>query len=109
MTDSKDVRELLELRRQELTRKVSEIDDTLRQPDSADWEERATENEDDEVLEDMGNAALIEIEQINSAIQRIDIGTYGMCTACGDPISIERLEALPYTANCLDCAKESEK
>ena len=109
MADSKDIRELLELRRQELNQKVGEIDDTLRQPDSADWEERATENEDDEVLEDMGNAALVEIEQINTAIQRIDIGTYGMCTACGDPISKERLEALPYTANCLDCAKESEK
>ena len=108
MTDSKNVRDLLELRLQELTRKISEIDDTLRQPDSADWEERATENEDDEVLEDMGNAALDEIGQIKAAIQRIDLGTYGTCTSCGDPISKKRLSALPYTANCLDCAQESE-
>ncbi len=108
MVNVKDVRELLEARLHELTVKVNEIDGTLREPDSADSEERAIENEGDEVLEDMGNAALDEISQINAALKRIDIGTYGKCTLCSNEIDDKRLNALPFAANCVDCATESE-
>lgn len=103
-----DVRKQFQARLQVLTSKVSEIDHTLREPDSADWEERAVENEDDEVLEDMGNAALEEIVQINAAVQRLDMGTFGKCTSCGEHIDDQRLDALPYAPNCLNCAKEAE-
>jgi len=99
---------MLEERLVELHRKLNEISDELRQPDSADWEDRATENEGDEVLEDMGIAAQAEIAQINSALQRIAIGTYGECTSCGDPIDQKRLKALPYAASCMDCAVAAE-
>jgi len=108
MVNLEKVKQTLEERRVELTQKLSEINDELRQPDSADWEDRATENEGDEVLEDMGNAAHLEIAQINSALQRIDIGTYGECTICGETVDKNRLKALPYAATCLDCAMEAE-
>lgn len=42
---------------------------------------------------------------IDAALQRIDDGTYGTCTNCGKPIGQERLEALPWTDRCIDCAK----
>lgn len=108
MTKTEKVKTLLKARLQELTKKVGEIDDELRMPVSADSEERATESEDDEVLEDMGNVALEEISQINAALQRIDIGTYGNCTSCGEAIEKKRLDALPDAAYCLNCAEQAK-
>jgi DnaK suppressor protein len=108
MSNLTKTKELLEVRLVELTEKIGQIDHALREPDNADSEERATENEGDEVLEDMGNAALDEITQINAALQRIDLDTYGECTSCGDDIGKKRLEALPYTPFCVDCATQAE-
>lgn len=48
------------------------------------------------------------LEQIDSALERIDSGTYGWCTDCGRPIPEDRLMAMPYAANCLACAEEDQ-
>jgi len=45
------------------------------------------------------------VKSIDAALQRIEEGTYGICTNCGKPIGEERLEALPWTDLCIDCAK----
>ncbi len=45
------------------------------------------------------------LERIEAAEQRLDAGVYGICTSCGDQITPERLEALPATPTCLDCAR----
>ncbi len=95
---------VLEARLAELKEDVTEIDQTLREPDSQDFEERATENEGDEVLEDLGNAALTEIAQIETALARIEDGTYGECATCGADIAPARLEAVPHAAQCIKCA-----
>lgn len=47
-----------------------------------------------------------ELEQINAALDRMKDGTYGNCAACGKPIPFERLEAIPYTAYCIDHASD---
>ena len=95
---------VLEARLAELKEDVTEIDQTLREPDSQDFEERATENEGDEVLEDLGNAALTEIAQIETALSRIEDGTYGECATCGAEIAPARIEAVPHAAQCIKCA-----
>jgi len=87
-----------------LKEEIADIDQTLREPDSQDFEERATENEGDEVLEDLGNAALTEIAQIETALGRIADGTYGQCVTCGEAIAPARLEAVPHAAQCIKCA-----
>jgi DnaK suppressor protein len=43
---------------------------------------------------------------INRALERIDEGTYGICTNCGQPIQAERLEALPWAELCIDCQRK---
>ena len=106
MTAYTKVRRRLEERMTVLLNEVSEIDHTLREPDNPDVEERAVENEGHEVLEGLGNAANTEIAQIKAAIQRMGLGTYGQCTSCGNDIDALRLEAMPYAANCIDCAQE---
>jgi DnaK suppressor protein len=40
---------------------------------------------------------------IESALRRIDAGGFGVCQICGKPIPLERLEALPWAQDCLDC------
>ena len=38
---------------------------------------------------------------VESALARIDAGTYGVCERCGEPISAERLEAMPMASTCI--------
>ena len=42
---------------------------------------------------------------IDAALARIEEGTYGICTNCGRPIAVQRLEALPWADLCIDCAR----
>jgi RNA polymerase-binding protein DksA len=46
---------------------------------------------------------------IDGALERIDAGTYGLCARCGDEISPERLEALPWAGKCIDCKRLEER
>jgi RNA polymerase-binding protein DksA len=45
---------------------------------------------------------------IDSALKRIDEGTYGTCVSCGDQIRYERLEATPWASLCIDCKRKAE-
>lgn len=49
------------------------------------------------------------LAQINAAFQRLDAGTYGICTRCGQPIAEERLDALPYAVYCITCQSVIER
>lgn len=46
---------------------------------------------------------------IDEALRRIEEGTYGICVECGQPISRERLEAVPHARLCIRCKTEEEK
>ena len=92
-------------RRTELDRRLHGIEAELDSHQSKDWEELATEREEDEVLEGMGQAGLTEIRMIDLALARVEAGEYGVCVRCGDPISEARLDVLPFTPVCRDCAK----
>ena len=48
------------------------------------------------------------LRNLRQAIQRIEKGTYGACIHCGADISVKRLEAVPWTACCLDCQNSAE-
>jgi len=49
------------------------------------------------------------LEAIDSALARIDEGTFGICRTCAQPIAEERLEALPWTTQCIDCKRKEER
>jgi RNA polymerase-binding protein DksA len=49
------------------------------------------------------------LRAIDAALQRIEDGTFGICTSCGQPISEERLEAIPYATQCIDCRRKGER
>jgi DnaK suppressor protein len=48
------------------------------------------------------------LAQIEAAITRIEDGSFGRCETCGEPITKARLEAIPYVAQCVQCASEQE-
>jgi RNA polymerase-binding protein DksA len=49
-----------------------------------------------------------ELGQIDEALRRIQAGEYGRCVGCARPIALERLQALPATPYCRECAEEAE-
>jgi DnaK suppressor protein len=49
-----------------------------------------------------------ELGQIEHALDRIGMGTYGSCEFCGGKIGASRLNALPYAASCIDCQRATE-
>lgn len=48
--------------------------------------------------------------RIDEALRRMyrNEDEYGICQECGDPVSHERLEALPYARLCIDCQEQEE-
>jgi RNA polymerase-binding transcription factor DksA len=48
------------------------------------------------------------LDLINLSLQRIDAGTYGLCSICGKAIDERRLEVLPYAQYCLDDQQKQE-
>jgi RNA polymerase-binding transcription factor DksA len=54
--------------------------------------------------------AVNELGILCNALERIETGTYEICAQCGNRIKPERLEILPTTTLCLNCAtKQSSK
>ncbi|HGG04592.1 MAG TPA: TraR/DksA family transcriptional regulator [Aliiroseovarius sp.] len=104
MTREAKYRPILQARMAELNARLLEVDRELDSHQSKDWEELATERETDEVLEHEGNMAKEEIAKITAALARMDEGEFGFCVKCGDEISEERLDAVPYTPFCRKCA-----
>jgi DnaK suppressor protein len=49
------------------------------------------------------------LESIYEALEKIQKGAYGECETCGQPISRERLEAVPYARLCLKCKTNQER
>ena len=47
-----------------------------------------------------------QLGEVERALKKIEDGTYGLCERCGQPISIERLEALPYSTLCVSCKQK---
>lgn len=50
-----------------------------------------------------------QLRQVEEALARLDEGSYGLCRVCRRPIAGERLEAIPWTATCIDCARTASR
>lgn len=95
----------LETRAERAERHANHRDEAV----SADFAEQATERENDDVLHTISHEAKAEIVQLRHALDKIAQGTYGKCEICGEAISQARLEAIPGTTLCIDCASKVEQ
>lgn len=48
------------------------------------------------------------LEKVDTALEKLEEGTYGLCDSCGVEINPNRLEALPYASLCLNCQDRLE-
>lgn len=48
------------------------------------------------------------VQEIKSAIQRIDDGEFGVCSLCSDSIGLGRLRARPTAMLCIRCQEAME-
>lgn len=98
--------DILRTRQRELYRRLHKIEADFEQPRNPDDDDRALERSNDEVLDELGQVGQEELKAIDAALERIAKGTFGTCTRCGAEISRERLDAVPYTPFCQECATE---
>tara|TARA_B100000427_G_scaffold242938_1_gene205904 strand:- start:6122 stop:6499 length:378 start_codon:yes stop_codon:yes gene_type:complete len=103
LEEQKQLSELLERHQEERERiRLSEAS-AERSPDptSADGGSMAFELEKELTLDENTKHLL---NQIEHALVLIKKKKYGNCETCGNSIPVARLEALPYSTNCKDCA-----
>ena len=62
-----------------------------------------------EFLLSLGDAERRLLRQVDAALDKIRLRTYGKCEKCGEEIAIRRLEALPFAEYCIPCQEEEER
>jgi RNA polymerase-binding transcription factor DksA len=108
MRDFSAVTVLLHEQRAELERRVHAVEKDARRSGGAleaDFAEQAVQRQNDQVLDALNNAGILELQQINAALQRLADQHYGICVSCGEEIPMPRLLQVPYTDRCIDCAE----
>ena len=68
--------------------------------DGDDETQRDAEREVDFARSDQDAVTLVKIDR---ALQRLSLGSYGLCMDCGDVIAIERLRLAPEVPRCVAC------
>jgi DnaK suppressor protein len=77
--------------------------------DSAlDAADQAVQSYQKEMLFSQGTSGHEQLALVRVALKRLNEGTYGECIHCGKTIGLKRLEALPWTPNCITCQEEIE-
>lgn len=109
--DFADVARRLKARRDELNGRLAEVrkdQRRVREPLSLDSSDRATQRENDDVIDAIGLSVESELIEIKNALTRIEAGTYGRCVSCGSRIGMTRLHAVPYAHQCSGCAASTQ-
>jgi RNA polymerase-binding transcription factor DksA len=97
--------------RERLIQTVGHLEDAIREDvntvgDLSKVPTHPADNDAEGIDQNIALAATEEglLEQVEAALGRIENGTYGHCETCGRAIPEARLEILPYTAYCVQCA-----
>ncbi|MGD0296038.1 MAG: TraR/DksA C4-type zinc finger protein [Bryobacteraceae bacterium] len=49
------------------------------------------------------------LHEVQSALRRIDLGTFGTCLDCEEDISLKRLAAVPWSPSCIACQEAADR
>lgn len=105
-------RRALQQQRHALFHEVSSVENDLQElaaDREPEIEEAAQGERSARILDRLDTRGKAELEEIDAALARIDAGVYGACVDCGEPIPIARLQALPATPFCRECAERIER
>lgn len=70
---------------------------------SGDYGDMSEQSQQEWLFVNRNRATSSELAQIESALQRIKDGTYGICANCEEAISPQRLRAVPWAKYCIEC------
>jgi DnaK suppressor protein len=77
--------------------------------ETQDVADQAVSSYQREMLFSQGSKGHAQLRSVSQALQRIEDGSFGECTHCGNEIGGKRLEALPSTPYCIECQEKLEK
>jgi len=69
----------------------------------------ASQNVEKEMLFELNDNEKLALDAIESALRRIEKGTFGLCESCRQKITEKRLNAIPWVRYCITCQSSSEK
>ena len=105
-TAEETLRSDLETERDELKERLSEL--TKDGAAAPDFDENFADSAQvaAEQVENLTLAASLreQLSDVETALERLSAGSYGICETCGATISEARLEAMPATRFCIDHA-----
>jgi RNA polymerase-binding protein DksA len=107
-----ELRQLLLHQRRALFNEVSIVETELQQISEdrePELEEAAQGERAARLLDRLDTRGKAELEQIDQALAQIEAGQYGRCASCGEPIALGRLQAMPATPYCRECAEGIER
>jgi DnaK suppressor protein len=108
--DLDDFRKRLMKLRDDLSGKVAYLrDSSLRRDDEVNPAEDGSDAFDRFFALERAGGVQQRIYAIDEALREIDEGTYGICQSCQSLIRKQRLLALPFARNCIDCQAEQER
>ncbi|MBI3410004.1 MAG: TraR/DksA family transcriptional regulator [Planctomycetes bacterium] len=98
-------------RRDELRKRLGgELKDlrNFKSGDTGDSADLAFDAGSDEVASTLAELESRELAKIEIALNKLKQGTYGVCEGCQRKIPVARLNALPFSATCIECQREME-
>ncbi len=102
------LREMLESERERILQEMKEKHSVNEIVAHGDLVDQSNDYSERELLLGMAEHDRTRLLSINEALTKIDEGTYGTCTTCGEEIPEARLLALPTAKNCIKCQSASE-
>jgi DnaK suppressor protein len=102
----------LERLRLEVLREVRMTGDASRQLDTddvPDLGDMSTRSYDRDLLYNLSEVQRQKIRDIDTALELLEQGEYGVCVRCGEEIALKRLEIRPFSRYCVECKTEVER
>jgi DnaK suppressor protein len=111
-TDIKAMRKQLQAKRKEVmegvsrAREMGSVETESGAPDIADRATSAFQREFSFSLSENEGKML---KMIDEALARLEIGKYGLCVHCEQPIEKQRLQAVPWARHCIACQELQDR
>lgn len=107
-----EFRDRLLARRQELLAEIDAVEDGMEAGsglgDVMDTKDAARKQENLDVRRAEVQRDEAELADVTKALKRIEDGTYGECSDCGQDIDVQRLKARPESTRCIACKEKAE-
>ncbi len=104
--DIKKIRELLLAEKASILLVPRARLEPLITPDNLSVEDRAPLIHDQHVLLHSRKQENRKLKQIEAALDRLALGDFGICQACGQPVPRKRLLAIPWADRCVVCEEQ---